>query len=1097
MNKGMLMDKQKTILIADDVSINRDVLCDFFCEDYDTLQAEDGEEAIQLLMQHADSIALLLLDIRMPKKSGFDVLSFMQEHNMRGHIPVMVITGSNDEQDELQAYNLGASDIIHKPFVPQIVLRRAENLMELYEHRRAVEQQLAMKIKELEDAKAHDKLTGLLNTQQFLSVASDVLEKAYRDGTAEQYTVIYSNICNFKYYNARYGLNAGDQMLREIAESINHFEPEDLDARFGNDHFVTLTKRNYVEESIRTVNTAFARKYGHIGVTLKTGIFRIKGKGETVSTACDLAKIACDSIRMSKELLCAYDERLERHVTMSTYVLQNLDKAIQEGYIKAYYQPVLRTISEKQCGMEALARWIDPEIGFLSPADFIPALEENRLITKLDLYMLREICREMKAAETAGRVLVPVSFNLSRYDFSACDIYEEVEKIVREYGVARDMLNIEITETTVMEDPETLRRDIHRFREGGYQVWMDDFGSGYSSLNVLKDFEFDEIKLDMQFLSAFNEKSKKIIQSVILMAKELGIQTLAEGVETQEQLDFLRNIGCEKAQGYLFSKPLPIDQLAALQAQQDVHVEQRGWRGYYNCIGKRNFITDRPLAIVEYDGKDFSYLYINQAFQNVWRSIGATDLATVYNNINSPASPLSKQFRDIQAALHVGDGKQESVYTVRGQYVRLITECLAEKDNRSAFAIEIMNLNNKEIEEKREQMDDAFRMIFTIYDSIYMLDLNTGHFETLMRGVSHNLPVSREFHEKGLINPSQAAELFIHPNDLEEYKAFTDQTTLVSRLKAAKRGHITRFFRTQNSQGGYIWKAHTMIYIADKNAIVYCSRYAPCNQPGLIERIAPEYIVDSLQTYKQGYHTALRQGLMESKNINLFWKDKERRFLGANEKFLATYGFASVAAILGKTDEEMGWHIDDEPFRDEEQRVLENGEVISNHIGRCIIQGVAHNILSSKEPLYDQDGNIIGLVGFFVDMDAVNEPENISVIDQVTGLMSAQGVAGVIAEYAEGWTARKENFAVVRIYITEYHRASLTYGEMITREMLREIGQMIRGTFGVYGSCARLYAGNFAVLMKCTDKDKVRQLVKTFEERAEQVRMLAGYAATI
>ncbi len=1091
----------KTILIADDVEINRILLQDFISEYFQTILASDGEEAISLLAQKARDIDMVLLDIRMPKKNGFDVLQFMQLHHLLEHIPVIVITGSDDYQDELRAYDFGASDIIHKPFVPQVVLRRIDNVLELFSHRKHLEEQLEESQKILADSQSYDPLTKLYTKQHFLKLANERLREAEKTGTCEEYGVIYCNIRNFKLYNLNYGMAAGDRVLKYLTSIVRKVGREDsLHTRIGSDHIVTLCRRTNPVELFQKVNDIFEEEYGSTGLKLKVGFYQIQTAGVDTSIYCDLAKIACDTIRDASENYCIYSEQIQKRMDTSAYVIQHLDEAIAHGYLQVYYQPVMRTLTKQLCGMEALARWIDPVMGFLSPADFIPVLENNHLISRLDLYMLRTICREMKEAEAKQLSLIPVSFNLSRLDFIDCaDIFEEVEKIVREYGVPRDMLNIEITESIVTDNPDYMREIIGRFRKSGYQVWMDDFGSGYSSLNVLKDFRFDEIKLDMKFLASFDENSKKIIEAVITMAKRMGIQTLAEGVETQEQFDYLYEIGCEKVQGYLFSKPVPVDGLIEYASQPGIQVESRKLRRYYGDIGALNLITDRAVSIVEYDGKDFTYRYVNEPYREIWQAIGVSDMEIIYNATNSNSSALSRQLHDVHRILHKGDEPQEIVYSTAGQYIRLKIRCIAEIEERKAYEVEQTLLNTQDDEDKRKQLDNVFRMMYSIYDAIYLLDLQTGKFQTIMHGESNKVDAYKAFHDMMLIDAQNAAEVFIHPSEQTEYVRFADKDTMVDRLKATERGYITRYFRTLMANGAYLWKAHTLLYIPYNNSVIYCTRRTNFAQPGLIERVAPEYLADAFYRSTKGFHQILRRGVMESQNVNIFWKDKKRRFVGANEKFLRTYGFESVSQIVGKTDEDMGWHIDGEVFAEDEWRVLEKGELVVNRFGKCIIKGVVHNIMASKEPLY-QEGKIVGLLGFFIDMDTLAENIGPSFVvgntDQVTGLLSASGITNAVSDYAESWTSRRENFAVIRISLAEYYRAGQSFGEKIAREMMNRVGQVIAETFNIAGTCGRIYAGNFVVLMKCTDKEVVDQHVVKVRDWLENTHSLFGYPVT-
>lgn len=259
------------------------------------------------------------------------------------------------------------------------------------------------------------------------------------------------------------------------------------------------------------------------------------------------------------------------------HVIRHLDEAIEKHWIQVYYQPVIRTITGELCGMEALARWIDPEIGFLSPGSFIPVLEQVRLIHRLDGFVFEEVCRTLRQRLDENLPITPVSFNLSRYDFDMMDVFAFIENTRRKYAVPRDFLHVEITESVLAQDPRVIQQALTNLRQEGYEIWLDDFGSGYSSLNILKDYTVDLIKLDMGFLRSFTEKSRSIISSVIGMAKDLGIKTLAEGVETQEHADFLASIGCGRQQGFFYGKPRPLAGTLAHIEEERRGIELRKW----------------------------------------------------------------------------------------------------------------------------------------------------------------------------------------------------------------------------------------------------------------------------------------------------------------------------------------------------------------------------------------------------------------------------------------------------------------------------------------------------------------------------------------
>ena len=251
----------------------------------------------------------------------------------------------------------------------------------------------------------------------------------------------------------------------------------------------------------------------------------------------------------------AYHKRL--------YMVNNIDNAVNNGWIVPFYQPVVWSDTNQLCGCEALARWKDPVYGQLYPNEFIPVLEEYRLIHRLDRAIFESVCRDIRNALDAGRPVVPVSLNFSRLDFELMDAVQELENIVTKYQVPKEMIHVEVTESALTDDFINLNASLNRIKELGYSLWLDDFGSGYSSLNVLKDYQFDVVKIDMRFLSNLesSEKAKTLLGSIVDMAERIHMLTLTEGVETKEQADFLNKIGCERLQGYLFGKPVPKEEL--------------------------------------------------------------------------------------------------------------------------------------------------------------------------------------------------------------------------------------------------------------------------------------------------------------------------------------------------------------------------------------------------------------------------------------------------------------------------------------------------------------------------------------------------------
>ncbi len=407
-----------------------------------------------------------------------------------------------------------------------------------------------------------DALTGLPNMRYFFKLAEN--EKARLSGEGKTMAVVYFNLIGMKHFNRQYGFEEGDSLIRAVADILTDQYGDLNVSRISQDNYAAVTSEEDADKHLEQV----FRECGTIneGRTLpvQAGVYSMRFGDVDISIACDRAKFACDRNRGAYvSRACFFDEKMLKQIENVPYIINHLDQAVREGWIRVFYQPIIRAKSGKVCDEEALSRWIDPERGMLSPDDFIPVLEKAKLIYILDLFVLDRILEKMRDQKAAGLRVVPQSLNLSREDFESCDIVEEICRRVDRAGIPHSRLTIEVTESVVGSDFEFMKSRIERFRELGFPVWMDDFGSGYSSLDMLQQIHFDLIKFDMRFLQRFEDgkESRIILTELIRMAVGLGIETLAEGVETKEQADFLRNAGCTKLQGYYYCKPIPPEEI--------------------------------------------------------------------------------------------------------------------------------------------------------------------------------------------------------------------------------------------------------------------------------------------------------------------------------------------------------------------------------------------------------------------------------------------------------------------------------------------------------------------------------------------------------
>lgn len=479
-----------------------------------------------------------------------------------------------------------------------------------------------------------DDLTGLPSMSRFFTLAEERRDELLYHGGKP--CMLYFNLVGMKYYNRQYGFAQGDRLLREAARILEREFGHQNCCRIGQDHFAAVCDEAQLEEQLKTVFRAFSQANNGRSLPVRVGIYPSRLGTVDVNVACDRAKFAYDQDRNSYlSNFYYFDEAMLRRVEHYRYIINNLDRALEERWVKVYFQPIVRAANGRVCDEEALSRWIDPVKGFLSPGDYIPILESSRLIYKLDLYVLDQILLKMRHQHEMGLYVVPQSLNLSRVDFDVCDIIEEVRRRVDEAGIAREKLTIEVTESAVGGDFERMKEQILRFQKLGFQVWMDDFGSGYSSLDVLQDIRFDLIKFDMRFMHRFEEgdESKIILTELIQMALALGVETVAEGVETEQQVEFLREVGCTKLQGYYYCKAIPMEEIVERNRKGiQIGFENPEETGYYTAIGRINLYdvaalsndsTDRlsgffdtmPMAVLESDAEKFQLTRCNRAYR--------------------------------------------------------------------------------------------------------------------------------------------------------------------------------------------------------------------------------------------------------------------------------------------------------------------------------------------------------------------------------------------------------------------------------------------------------------------------------------------------
>lgn len=953
----------------------------------------------------------------------------------------------------------------------------------------------------------YDRVTGLMSMQCFLDLSDRLLTDMRYNKVLKNMAFVFLNVRNFKHYNIRYGLEAGDACLRRIGQILRQYFPQDLVARLNSDHFGIFTQEDELQKSINQVRCAVKALSDELLLELKAGVYSVKQDDlYKPVVAMDHAKIACDSIKNQVSVSVKYySEDFNKKIEVYEYVASHIDVALERKWVKLYYQPVVRTITKHLCSMEVLARWIDPVYGFLNPGQFIGALEDSAQIHKLDSYVAMETCRMLRERMDQKLAVVPISFNLSRLDFLLCDIFQKIEDAVEKYRIPRYMLHIEITESMLIEDGDRMQAEIQKFHAAGYQVWMDDFGSGYSSLNVLKDYHFDEIKLDMMFLSSFSERSQAILTSVIDMAKKIGIQTLAEGVETEEQFEFLRSIGCEKVQGYFLGRPQPFADAIDSIISKGFQIAELDWLDYYDQAGKINLITDRSMALLEDDGRYFSLLFASTEFYQQLKSLAINTLSEVERVINSKKIPLAIRLRDFIEVPRKSCVEEVLFFSNRGQYLRFSFQLVAQHAQKSLFKISLINLSADTETILKQRLDCMMRDISALYNDVYVVNYEEDYVEPIL--FSQNTGRQLSTRQYGVEEIRQRfIQEEIHPDDRARYREYVAGLNAKEKPADGQFNFDESFFRTKDSDGNYTWKQLDWLPEKEREEVLFCLKRINLEEPGFQEALlrlrgsSLEAESFSKHNRRQQQESLLWRNLMAHSRTCYFWKDKERRFINVSQSFLDYYGITSPDEIVGKTDEEMHWHIDDQPYRSDELDIICKGAEICDVPGNCIIKGVVHPIVCSKWPIYE-NGRIIGLMGYFLDADNLRERtrgiQSSVRIDMITGLMNRRGFAETFLGYAEQKEYHERHFGLILLQFQEYGEISKSYGVRIANAYLRLAADKLCDVCGRYSSIARLKGAMFGMLSYFDKAGELENRVAEIVRRIDGAYDIHHYPVTM
>lgn len=571
------------ILIVDDKTTNLRILSTMLVKQgYKVRAVISGEMALTAARTMPPD--LILLDIKMPDLDGYEVCQELKNSPETAQIPVIFISALQDVAGKVQAFQVGGVDYITKPFQFEEVLARVSTHIALKNTRYQLEK-LNIELKErLSYRASHDALTGLMNRQAFLKILEQSCKRGQQKKTY-QFALLSLDIDRFKLINDSDGHLVGDRLLGLMGQSLKRLvRPTDTVARLGGDEFaILLDPIDDANEALKitqqitlALNTQFKLQERDVFVSLSVGLAL---SGPNYQFPEEILRDADIAMGRAKRKGRGRYEIFNPEMHWQALKLLDLETDLRHGIEKqefeVRYQPIMTLATPKLVGFEALIRWPHPIKGYISPGEFIPVAEDTGLIIPIGQIVLAQVCAQIKAWQTQfpHATVLKVGINVSSQQLQNSEIIQQIDNILEQTGLTPDTLKVEITESLLMENAQVAALLLKQLKERKIEICLDDFGTGYSSLSYLHRFPVDTLKIDRSFVNCIGqlEENLTIIQSIITLAHNLGMNVVAEGIETEEQLTYLQSLHCDFGQGYYFDRPLSPTE--AVKLLSNLHLE--------------------------------------------------------------------------------------------------------------------------------------------------------------------------------------------------------------------------------------------------------------------------------------------------------------------------------------------------------------------------------------------------------------------------------------------------------------------------------------------------------------------------------------------
>lgn len=633
--ENMRMDKKRSVVVIDDDKISRKMLSEFLSDDYVVYEYDNAKSGINHIRKHCREVSAVVLDLCMPNVDGFQFLQIINESSDWKNIPVIVLTGMEGNGSEKRALEMGAWDYIRKPYDRDIIMARLKN---------AIYRSQLSAFNELKYLAEYDNLTGLYNKKKFFDVSKHMLT----NNNDKKFVFIRLDIDRLRLANSFFGTDMYDKLLIYISEEMKRLYsslPYCVFGRIESDIFgiCHLYDETSILRRIADIRNFLSKFNPEYDIVPNLGLYVIEDNNLPLEMIFNRATLAASYTRGNYvKFYTFYNSDMSNALIHEQEIINDVKGAIESGQFDIYFQPKYSLQTNRPYGAEALVRWFHPVKGMVMPGEFIPVFEKNGFISKLDYFVWEKACQYLRKWIDEGRHPYPISVNVSRVNMYNPKIVEIIKGITDKYDIPTTLLNLELTESAYMENPIAIKEVISNLQKYGFVILMDDFGSGYSSLNILKDIKVDILKVDMRFLSKTDipGRGDNILASVIRMAKWINLPVVVEGVETSEQSRFLRSIGCDYVQGFYFAMPMPEEEYLNL-IDMNIEVSDKKDAVFNDSISIDSLFENNPqmeflfgnslqaIAIFEYDENNLEILRVNEGYYELF---GSSDEAVKASN---------------------------------------------------------------------------------------------------------------------------------------------------------------------------------------------------------------------------------------------------------------------------------------------------------------------------------------------------------------------------------------------------------------------------------------------------------------------------------